>query len=65
MSNQIEPKPCPFCGRDPVYRSARFDLYGLTGTLGCENPLCAVRPRTQLETGKLEAIILWNWRADE
>lgn len=38
MSNRIEPKPCPFCGSDPVYRSARFDLYGLTGTLGCENP---------------------------
>lgn len=64
MSNRIEPKPCPFCGSDPVYRSARFDLYGLTGALGCENPACMVRPRTVIEAEKLAAIVMWNRRAN-
>lgn len=64
MSSQIEPQPCPFCGSDPVYRSPRFDLYELTGTLGCENPACAVRPRTAIVAEKLAAIIMWNRRAN-
>lgn len=38
MSNRIEPEPCPFCGSYPVYRSARFDLYGLTGTARVREP---------------------------
>lgn len=64
MSSRIEPKPCPFCGSDPVYRPARFDLYGLTGTFGCENPTCMVRPRTVIETERLAAIVMWNRRAN-
>lgn len=64
MSNQMEPKPCPFCGNYPVFKSARFDLYGLTGTLGCENPACMVRPRTVIEAEKLAAIVMWNSRAN-
>lgn len=64
MSNRMEPKPCPFCGSYPVYRSARFDLYGLRGTLGCENPACMVRPRTVIEAEKLATIAMWNRRAN-
>lgn len=64
MNNRIEPKPCPFCGSDPVYRSARFDLYGLTGTPGCENPARMVHPRTVIEAEKLAAIVMRNRRAN-
>lgn len=39
-------------------------LYGLTGTLGCENPACMVRPRTVIEAEKLAAIAMWNRRAN-
>ena len=64
MSDQMEPKPCPFCGNYPVYRSSMWNGYESI-RLACENPACMVRPQTIIGTGKAMAIVMWNRRADE
>jgi hypothetical protein len=41
----VEPLPCPFCGRDPVWEH-HPDVYEIA-RLSCGNEACAIQPRTQ------------------
>lgn len=53
-------KPCPFCGRQGT-----LTKIGIMFCVRCENPFCACEPWTRYFTVEEEAVVAWNWRADD
>lgn len=65
MKNEIELKPCPFCGAKPYW--AKF---GISKWIGCTNLDCGVRPQTQSMTGhngrsEFDIAEMWNRRFED
>ena len=60
----INLKPCPFCGKEPVVDD-RFDEYGeLEFSVACANDRCFLEVQTRYMSF-LEAAYEWNRRADD
>ena len=60
MSNQIELKPCPFCGGRAEVFTANWSK---RVTVWCSNPECGVKPFTMYTESLREAVENWNRRA--
>lgn len=61
-------KECPFCGRKPRLRG-ELAIYHIPAPripklykMCCENAKCGVRPSTQWQESKPEALRTWNRR---
>jgi ssDNA-binding Zn-finger/Zn-ribbon topoisomerase 1 len=52
------PKPCPFCGHEPVLTRSRQGSYH---TYHCDNDDCMVRPQALAETLE-QARAIWDER---
>lgn len=62
MNKEIELKPCPFCGEQPIV----YDNYDMNGfDVSCNNGECAFQPTNDwLMKTREAAITAWNTRCD-
>jgi len=60
-------KPCPFCGKQPVYKNfnRKYIFWGkfVDFDLKCKNKLCHMRIELKRVMSKEEAAEAWNRRA--
>ena len=65
VDESSEIKQCPFCGAPGYLRkfTGWNEKYDLTWTIACTNPLCKVRPITQLYHNPKSAAKDWNKRS--
>lgn len=66
MSEEVELKPCPYCGDGDV----STDKYVLDSekrgwSAHCHNDRCAIKPYTPMYSTEAEAIAAWNTRPGE
>ncbi len=61
----VELKPCPFCGADPIEKKQReFSRNKLLYWICCDNFDCYINPRTDKFYSLSQARDVWNKRAE-
>ena len=62
MSDEIELKPCPFCGAKANIETITDIFHRTTFMAGCGNDDCGCRPMTDPLESRREAADAWNRR---
>lgn len=63
MNNEIELKPCPFCGEAAKLETITDIFHHTTYMVVCGNDRCLCHPSSDMFEKSAEAVAAWNRRA--